>query len=73
MRIIYCASGEGMGHAIRSEAVIKELMKENKVIFCGGGKAYNHLKSIKEIDTYDINYFKIIYVNNKVAHRLTLI
>jgi len=46
--IFYGASGEGMGHATRTEVVIKHLMKNHKIVIFSYDRAFKYLK--KELD-----------------------
>lgn len=70
-RILYGVLGEGMGHAIRSGVVLEQLSKKNKIKVATSAKAYHYLKSF--FDAEEIDYFKIIYRNNKAASILTLL
>ncbi len=71
MRILYGIAGEGMGHATRSKAIIKELKKKNKIIIVTGGRSYNYLKNLSK--TYKIHTLHIEYQNNSVSNVLTTI
>lgn len=65
-RILYCVGGEGMGHAIRSQPVIKHLSKEHQVITLSYSRAYVYLnKHFKNV--YDIKGFHFIYEDNRLA------
>ena len=66
MRILYGVAGEGMGHAVRSKAVIEELSKKHDVLVVAGDKAYKFLKN--HFPTHYIRAFKIIHKNNIVSN-----
>ena len=71
-RILYALSGEGMGHAIRSQVVIKKLQKDHKVLVACGGKAYHHLG--RHFDkVIPIQSLHIVYNNNIVSNRKTFL
>ena len=67
--IFYGVSGEGNGHAIRAEVIIRELKKQNTVHMFSHGKGYHYLKQ-----KYPVNRilgFHMYYVNNTVSSFLT--
>lgn len=64
-RILYCVSGEGMGHAIRSAPVIEHLVKKHKVVVLSYSRAHLYLKE-RFRNVHDIHGFHFIYKNNKV-------
>lgn len=70
-RILYGVASEGFGHAARSKAVIEQLNKNNKIKVVTSAKAYSYLN--KFFDVEKIDYFKIIYKENKVKKFLTLL
>jgi|TARA_Y100000031_G_C8218191_1_gene384536 uncharacterized protein (TIGR00661 family) len=70
-RILYGVAGEGMGHAVRSKVIIEELKKKNKIKMVASAKAYSYLSGL--FDAEEIDYFKIIYRNNKAANFLTFL
>ena len=66
--IFYCICGEGMGHATRSEVVIKTLMKKHKIVIFSYDRAYEYLKKRfenKVLDVVDIVGFNFVYENNQ--------
>lgn len=69
VRILYGIAGEGMGHAVRSRVVIEHLRKKNKIKVVASEKSYSYLK--RYFDAEEIDYFKIIYGNNKATYVLT--
>lgn len=71
-RIIYGVAGEGMGHAIRSMPVIKELSKKHKIKIFAGGRAYNYLSGYFK-DVNKIGYLNIVYFRNSVANLTTFL
>lgn len=46
MRILYGVNGEGMGHATRSEVVIRSLISEHDVRIMASGAAYSYLSAV---------------------------
>ncbi len=73
--IFYCVSGEGMGHATRSEVVINELVKKNKIVIFSYDRAYEYLKKRfekKALDIVNIIGLNFVYEDNelKVAKSL---
>ena len=67
-RILYGLCGEGMGHATRSEVVIKTLMKKHKIVIFSYDRAYEYLKKRfenKVLDVVDIVGFNFVYENNQ--------
>jgi uncharacterized protein (TIGR00661 family) len=70
-KILYGVAGEGMGHAFRSKALIEELSKEHRIKVVASDRGYNLLS--EKFDTTKIDYFRIIYRKNKVAHLLTVL
>lgn len=61
-KILYCVLNWGLGHATRSEALIKKLMEENEVIIASDGMAYMYLvevfgkKACIQMPSYNIKY-----------------
>ena len=71
-RILYGVCGEGMGHAIRSAIIIKELLKKHSVVVVSSSRAFDYLKShFKSV--HDVHGFHLVYQNNKVRHIATVI
>jgi uncharacterized protein (TIGR00661 family) len=70
-RILYGIAGEGLGHAVRSRVVVEHLRKKNKIKIVASAKAYSYLS--KFFDVEEIDYFKIVYRDNKAANFLTLL
>ncbi|MBI2651343.1 hypothetical protein HYX01_02645 [Candidatus Woesearchaeota archaeon] len=70
-RILYGIAGEGMGHAVRSRVVIEHLSKENEIKIATSGKAYSYLTRFFNVE--EIDYFRLIYKNNKTSIALTLL
>jgi len=71
-KIIYAIAKEGMGHAIRSKAVIEALSSKHKIRIFAAGNAYyylsHHLNGVQRI--YDLD---LIYLNNSVSIILTFL
>ena len=70
-KILYGVAGEGMGHAVRSKVLIEHLQKKNQVKVVAASKSYTYLSKFFSVE--EIDYFKIIYRNNKVANLLTFL
>lgn len=69
-RVLYAVCGEGMGHAIRSAAVINHLMKKHDVMIAASGRAYDYLAK-KFDNVHNIGGFNIVYENNRVNNKKT--
>lgn len=67
--ILYGVAGEGLGHAMRSKVVLDFLAKRHTVKVVAAERGYQYLSA--NFNTEEIDYFKIIYRNNKAAHVLT--
>src|SRR3989338_4818551 len=71
-KILYGVAGEGMGHAIRSWVLIKELMKKHKVKVVCGDNAYDFLsKKVNDIER--VSALRLMYLRNKVSSVKTVI
>lgn len=68
-RILYGVSGEGNGHAIRTEIIVDELLKKHTVTLFSHGKGYKYLK--KRFPVRRILGFHMYYINNTVSSVLT--
>ena len=69
VNILYGASGEGMGHAVRSKPTIKYLMKKHNVLVVSGDRAYNFfLKNLPKKNVEEILSLNMLYINNKVSN-----
>ncbi|RMF55810.1 hypothetical protein D6745_01055 [Candidatus Woesearchaeota archaeon] len=65
-KILYSLNGEGMGHAIRSQAIIEKLLRHrHNIIITAGGKAYKYLHG-RFNDVFEIEPFHISYKDNTV-------
>ncbi len=71
MKILYCVNGEGMGHTIRSKAIIDELKKHHSVYIVASGKSYDFFS--KRYPSTRVGLFNIVYRNNSVNYLLTTI
>jgi len=69
MRILFGVNGEGMGHAMRSKAILDELIKNHEIKVVAGGRACVFLG--KSFDVSRIGYLRIIYRNNSASYFLT--
>jgi len=71
MKIIYGVCGEGMGHAVRSKAVINSLGKHDLLVIAGD-RAYPYLKKhVKRI--IPTISFRIVYYRNRVQNIITVL
>ena len=70
-RILYGVAGEGMGHAMRSLAIIEHLGKKHRIKVVSASRSFAVLS--KRFDCEEIDYFKIIYRNNTAANILTVL
>lgn len=71
MNILYSVNGEGMGHAVRSKAIITELSKRHNIFVAAGDRSYGFFK--KHFRTSKISHLPIVYINNSVSYALTLL
>ena len=71
VRILYGVAGEGFGHAVRSRVLIEQLNKKNKIKIVTSGKGHSYLKKLFDVE--EIDYFRLIYRNNKISILLTLL
>lgn len=73
VKILYALCGEGYGHAMRSKAIIDELIKRHEVKILCGGKAYpfmaGHFKNVEKIYSFHTFYRN----NNALAFQTILI
>jgi len=72
VKILYGVQGEGMGHATRSSAIIKELLKHHEVIIVSSDRAYQYLFD-RYKNVYSIDKFDLIYKKGSVSLLLTLL
>ncbi len=69
-RILYGVCGEGMGHAIRSAIIVKELLKKHKVVIVSSNGAFDYLKGhFKSV--HDIHGLHIVCRDNGVSNIIT--
>ncbi|MEK6888698.1 MAG: glycosyltransferase family protein [Nanoarchaeota archaeon] len=71
MKIFYGINGEGLGHAMRSAEVIRELKKNHDVSVFTGGKAKDYLKKFGEVKS--INYLSFITRDGKIKYIQTFL
>lgn len=71
MKVIFGVQGEGMGHAMRSRLLIERLSKKHEVMVFASDRAYKYLAS-KFKNVHEIECFKLIYKDNRVAMFATL-
>jgi len=70
--ILYGVCGEGLGHAVRSKAVIEHLLKKNKVIILASEKSYDFL-SKKFDNVHLIEGLNLVYENNSLNYAKTFL
>ena len=68
--IFYATSGEGMGHATRSEVVIKHLLKKHKIVIFSYDRAFKYLKKefYREknvLEVVEISGINFVYEKNE--------
>ncbi|KZX17416.1 MJ1255/VC2487 family glycosyltransferase [Methanobrevibacter filiformis] len=71
-KIFYSVCGEGMGHAVRSAVIIKELLKKYEIFVFASDRGYEYLND-KFDNVFEITGFNTVYENNKVRNKKTLI
>lgn len=71
-KILYGIQSEGMGHAIRSRALIDELSKDNEIIVVGSEKVCSYFARSTKVRTSRIQNYCLIYKNNTVSTFRTL-
>ncbi|MCF7866120.1 hypothetical protein K9L67_00345 [Candidatus Woesearchaeota archaeon] len=64
-KIWYSVLGDGMGHALRSDIILKKITKEHEVFITATKKAYHFLKDKYE-NVYEIEGQELLYEENKV-------
>jgi len=65
-RIWYSVLGDGMGHAIRSDTIIEELLKKHDLIITATKKAYRFLKKKYGNIVYEIEGQELVHEDNAV-------
>jgi len=71
-RILYGVQGEGMGHATRSSAIIRELLKKHDVVVATSDRAYQYL-STRYPKVHKIDKFDLVYRGGAVSLTLTVL
>jgi len=71
-RILYSVCGEGMGHAIRSDVLLKHLIPQYEVHIFSSGRAYQYLAERYQ-NVYEIGGFNTVYEDNTVRNTKTFI
>lgn len=59
-KILFTVCGVGLGHASRSSALIRELMKRHEVFVTSYGEAYHHLKREFKVAS-ELRWFELVY------------
>lgn len=71
-RILYCVSGEGWGHAIRSKVIIDYLMKKHEVLVLSYGKGYKYFnRYFSKKNLWKIHGFFLVYEDIRVRRLKT--
>jgi len=71
-RILYSVCGEGMGHAIRTDVILKHLTPEHDVHIFSSDRAYQYLADRYD-NVYEIGGFNTVYEDNRVKNTKTFI
>ena len=71
MKIVYGINSEGLGHAMRSAEIIRELRKNNDVSVFTGGKAKDYLERFGEVKK--ISYLSFITKDGKINYIVTFL
>jgi uncharacterized protein (TIGR00661 family) len=70
-RIIYGVCSVGIGHAVRSSGIIKELEKKHEVLVLASNRAYHYLSNhVKRV--HNIEGLQVFFKNNHVIYWKTL-
>jgi len=75
VKILYGIQGEGMGHIMRSKAVIEDLSKQHEIIVLGSHTVCNYFKNYKKHlkSIVKVAYLKLCYHNNSVFTTATFL
>ncbi|WJI09969.1 glycosyltransferase [Methanobacterium sp. CWC-01] len=71
-RILYSVCGEGMGHAIRTDVILKHLIPHYEVHIFSSDRAYHYLAQRYD-NVYEIGGFNTVYEDNTVRNTKTFI
>jgi uncharacterized protein (TIGR00661 family) len=72
MRILYGVVGEGMGHATRSQVILRHLAAHHEVEIVVSGRAHAYLqKAFPSLTVHEIAGLNMIYEDNEVQRRRT--
>src|SRR5260370_38675081 len=72
MRILYGVVGEGMGHATRSQVILRHLVQHAEVEIVVSGRAHAYLqKAFPSLRVHEIAGLNMIYEDNEVQRRRT--
>jgi uncharacterized protein (TIGR00661 family) len=72
MRILYGVVGEGMGHATRSQVILRHLVQHHEVEIVVSGRAHAYLqKAFPSLRVHEIAGLNMIYEDNEVQRRRT--
>ena len=72
MRILYGVVGEGMGHATRSQVILRHLVQHHEVEIVVSGRAHAYLqKAFPSLRVHEIAGLNMIYEDNAVRRRRT--
>lgn len=67
-RIVYGLCSVGIGHAVRSRAVIGHLIKKNKILIVTSGDAYLYLKKFFPNNVINIEGFELVFRDNAIEN-----
>lgn len=71
--IFYGVAGEGLGHAIRSWAIVEELQKDYDVHVFTSGDALEYYKKLNFKNLHVISGLRFAYVNGRVSIKRTIL
>jgi uncharacterized protein (TIGR00661 family) len=72
MRILYGVVGEGMGHATRSQVILRHLVEHHDVEIVVSGRAHIYLQqAFPSLKVHEIAGLNMIYEDNEVQRRRT--
>jgi uncharacterized protein (TIGR00661 family) len=72
MRILYGVVGEGMGHATRSQVILRHLVAEHEIEIVVSGRAHAYLQqAFPKLRVHEIAGLNMVYEDNAVQRRRT--
>ena len=71
MKIIFGVNSFGMGHAMRSAEIIKELSKDNEIEIITGGKSADYLSKVGKVKR--VNYLSFVIKDGNIKYFQTFL